>query len=78
MNAVTFSADAYFAEVMREVEAIPARKRTTLSRRSILKIGVAGGAGLVLAFQLSGKAAMAATAPLKGEFTPNAFLRVAP
>lgn len=78
MNAVTFSADAYFAEVMREVEAIPARKRTTLSRRSILKIGVAGGAGLVLAFQLSGKAAMAATAPLKGAFVPNAFLRVAP
>ena len=78
MNAVTFSADAYFAEVMREVEAIPVRKRTTLSRRSILKIGVAGGAGLVLAFQLCGKAAMAASAPLRGQFAPNAFLRVAP
>ena len=77
MNAVTFSADAYFAEVMREMEALPVRRRTTLSRRSILKIGVAGGAGLVLAFQLSGKA-MAAAAPVKGEFAPNAFLRVAP
>ncbi len=77
MNAVSFSADAYFAEVMREVEAIPTTRRTTLSRRSILKIGVAGGAGLVLAFQLSGKA-FAASAPVKGEFAPNAFLRVAP
>lgn len=77
MNAVSFSADAYFAEVMREVEAIPARRRTTLSRRSILKIGVAGGAGLVLAFQLSGKALAAAPA-VRGEFSPNAFLRVAP
>ena len=60
MNAISFSADAYFAEVMREVEAIPVRRRTTLSRRSILKIGVAGGAGLVLAFQLSGIALAAA------------------
>ncbi len=77
MNAVSFSADAYLAEVMREVEAIPVRRRARLSRRSILKIGVAGGAGLVLAFQLSGKA-MAASAPVRGEFRPNAFLRVAP
>ncbi len=76
MNAVSFSADTYFAEVMREIEAIPARRRTTLSRRSILKIGIAGGAGLVLAFQLSGKAM--AAAPVRGVFSPNAFLRVAP
>ena len=78
MNAVSFSADAYFAEVMKEVGALPSATRTKLSRRSILKISIAGGAGLVLAFQIGGGKAYAATAPVKGEFVPNAFLRIAP
>jgi len=78
MNAITLSADAYFAEVMREVEAIPARKRATFTRRSVLKLSAAAGAGLVLAFQLESHAAHAAAAPLRGEFAPNAFLRLAP
>ncbi|MGE3476295.1 MAG: molybdopterin cofactor-binding domain-containing protein [Rhodospirillaceae bacterium] len=79
MNAPFISADAYFTDVMREIGALPMPERTRLSRRSILKIGVAGGAGLVLAFQIGGSGkAMAAAPPVKGEFVPNAFLRVAP
>lgn len=77
MNAVSFSADAYFAEVMREVEALPARRRAAVSRRALLKLSAATGAGLVLAFHIGGKTAQAAAAP-RGVFAPNAFLRVAP
>jgi isoquinoline 1-oxidoreductase beta subunit len=47
-----------------------------LSRRSILKVGIAGGGGLLLGVALPAFAAPAAT-PQK-EFTPSAFIRIAP
>lgn len=75
------AADAYFAEVMREVEAIPVPRRTNVSRRAILKMSAAAGAGLVLAFRIDGRAARAAetaAAAAPEAFAPNAFLRIAP
>src|SRR4051812_19052750 len=74
MNQISHvSADAYFAEMMAEFEAPKARK---FSRRGILKLSVAGG-GLVLAFSLTGRGAMAAKAATK-DFVPNAFVSIAP
>ena len=75
---MSFSADAYFAEVMGEFEAAPCAVSATFSRRSILKMSGAAGAGLVLAFTLGPVSEAAAAAMSTKEFAPNAFLRVSP
>jgi isoquinoline 1-oxidoreductase beta subunit len=75
---MSFSADSYFAEVMGEFEAAPRKFSGQLSRRSVLKLTGAAGAGLVLAFALTPSDAAAAPAVATKDFAPNAFLRVAP
>ncbi len=75
---MTFSADAYFAEVMGEFEASPRASATHFSRRSILKLSGAAGAGLILAFTLGPVTEAAAAAMSAKDFAPNAFLRVSP
>lgn len=76
---MSFSADAYFAAVMGEFEAVSRTAPVTLSRRSILKLSGAAGAGLILAFSLAPvKDAAAAGVPSAKEFAPNAFLRISP
>jgi isoquinoline 1-oxidoreductase beta subunit len=78
-NQTAFSADAYFAAVMREVGAIPSDVRLDLSRRSFLKLTSVAGGGLVLAFNLGfADSAAAAQGKAASEFAPNAFLRIAP
>jgi len=77
MNHVSFSADSYFAELMNEFEAAPPKAAQRFSRRSILKMSGAAGAGLVLAFAITPAAKAAAVRGAK-EFAPNAFLRIAP
>jgi len=47
-----------------------------LSRRTLLKAGLASGGGLLLSLRMPGLAAHAA-AP-SGNFVPNAFIRIAP
>lgn len=83
MNAVThISADAYFTELMAEFEGAQAcdtaKAALQLSRRGILKLSGAAGAGLVLAFALGANPARAAGTAAPKEFSPNGFLRVAP
>lgn len=81
---MSFSADAYFAAVMGEFETIASAtprklEPRALSRRSIMKLSGAAGAGLVLAFSLNPVREAAAAGATSGkEFAPNAFLRVAP
>ena len=73
IESSVLSSDAYVRELLRATESSSA---VTLDRRSFLKLaGVAGG-GLVLAFYVGDRSkALAGTAK---EFTPNAFLRIAP
>lgn len=47
-----------------------------LSRRMLLKVGVAGGGGLLLSMRMPMLAARAAAPPT--DFAPNAFIRIAP
>jgi isoquinoline 1-oxidoreductase subunit beta len=49
---------------------------STVSRRTVLKMGVAGGGGLMLGFVLPSLLADA-TAAESGSFVPNAFIRIA-
>ncbi len=76
LNSINTSADAYFAAIMAEFEAVPAKKAMEFSRRGIFKLSAAAGAGLVIAFAWTPKAAEAAAAAK--EFVPNSFVRVAP
>ena len=66
--------DAYIASLIREAEALPAPALTELGRRGFLKLTVAGGAGLVLAFHLPAGEAIAAETPK----VINAFVRISP
>jgi len=66
--------DAYVASLIREVETLPATTRAEIGRRGFIKLAAAGGAGLVLAFHVPGKGALAADAPK----VINAFVRIAP
>ena len=69
------ASDAIVASLIREAEALPAPALTEMGRRGFLKLSVAGGAGLVLAFHLPGSGpALAAGAPK----VINAFVRIAP
>jgi isoquinoline 1-oxidoreductase subunit beta len=52
------------------------RAETSLSRRMLLKTGLASGGGLLLSLRVPGLSAQAA-AP-SGDFVPNAFIRIAP
>ena len=66
--------DAYIASLIREAEGLPAPALTELGRRGFLKLTVAGGAGLVLAFHLPAGEAIAAETPK----VINAFVRISP
>jgi isoquinoline 1-oxidoreductase beta subunit len=66
--------DAYVASLIREVETLPQSARAEMGRRGFIKLAAAGGAGLVLAFHVPGKGALAAEAPK----VVNAFVRIAP
>jgi isoquinoline 1-oxidoreductase beta subunit len=66
--------DAYIASLIRQVEALPPSTLATIGRRGFLKLSVVGGAGLVLAFHLPGKAEAADAVPK----VLNAFVRIAP
>jgi len=76
MNKITpsfVSADAYFADILRQFESTPVESRPRLDRRSILKMG--GGGALMLAFFVQmGRDAEAATPD--ASFAPNAYLRI--
>jgi isoquinoline 1-oxidoreductase beta subunit len=48
----------------------------TVSRRDFIKVGATAGAGLTIAFHLSGCSRPAAEVPHAAPFTPNAFVRV--
>lgn len=76
-------ADAYVAELMREARAMPAPRSFALERRSFLKLAGAGGAGLVLTFQLPREAFAATETPQTAaeaskDQSVNAFIRIAP
>ena len=77
---MNFSSDAYISEMIAEFEQAPRStpRSIKLSRRSILKLSGAAGAGLVLAFSLTPSGAEAATAVAAKNFAPNVFLRVSP
>jgi isoquinoline 1-oxidoreductase beta subunit len=66
--------DAYVASLIREAETLPQAQRIEFGRRGFLKLATVGGAGLVLAFHVPGKGALAAEAPK----VMNAFVRIAP
>src|SRR6266851_1013530 len=53
-----------------------AATKKDLSRRTVLKAGLAGGGGLLLSMRMPALSAQAATPP--GDFAPNAFIRTAP
>ncbi len=74
IQATFAESDAYLAQIMREVEAVPAPAALTLGRRGFLKLSTIGGAGLVLAFHLPAGQAMAQTGPR----VMNAFVRITP
>jgi isoquinoline 1-oxidoreductase beta subunit len=62
------------------VAVVPPATSEAWSRRGFLK-ATGGAVGLLLAFQFTGRPARAATpaaTPKTGEFSPNAFLRIAP
>jgi isoquinoline 1-oxidoreductase subunit beta len=54
----------------------PSPSVSTVSRRAVLKMGVAGGGGLILGFGLPSLVG-GATAAESGSFVPNAFIRIA-
>ena len=73
-------ADAYVAELMREARTMPAPRSFALQRRSFLKLAGAGGAGLVLTFQLPREAFAATETPqtaaeASNDQSVNAFIR---
>jgi isoquinoline 1-oxidoreductase beta subunit len=75
--------DAYVREMMRETRAMPAPRSLALGRRSFLKLAGAGGAGLVLTFQLPREAFAATETPQTAaeaskDLSINAFIRIAP
>jgi isoquinoline 1-oxidoreductase beta subunit len=78
------SSDAYFKDLLHVFETecvaqVSKPKTTTFSRRGVLKLTGAAGAGLVLAFSFGPHEAAAAAAATPGkEFVPNAFLSVSP
>jgi len=81
---VSFASDPYFADIIREMEAIaPALRQAqgedgSTSRRQFLKLTGGAGAGLVLAFSVGlPKGAKAAT-NAAGEAVFNAYIRIAP
>ena len=80
MNQISTNADAYFAAVMAEFEAFTPKKAQDFSRRGFFKLSAAAGAGLVIAFAWTPKAAEAVTDSKVGakEFVPNSFVRIAP
>ena len=80
ISPITTSADPYFYDIIREMEAIASpMAQPGLGRRQFLKITGGAGAGLVLAFSLGGpfaKGAKAASAG--GDVVLNAYVRIAP
>jgi isoquinoline 1-oxidoreductase beta subunit len=75
--------DAYVREMMRETRAMPAPRSFAVGRRSFLKLAGAGGAGLVLTFQLPRDVFAATETPqvaaeASKDQSINAFIRIAP
>ncbi len=69
------ASDAYTAQLINDVERLPADTALKLGRRGFLKLGAGAGAGLVLAFALpSGRAEAAEGNPR----LINAFVRITP
>src|SRR5690606_18570024 len=69
------SADAYVQDLLRAAEAPAAVGK--IDRRTFLKVSSLVGGGLVLAFHVGEQGAALANGKAK-DFTPNAFLRIAP
>jgi len=74
--------DRYFTEMLEQFESSlvsqpSAKTAKGLSRRSLMKFGVAG-AGLMLAFQLPTSAKAATGKGASKDFAPNVFVRIAP
>ena len=82
---ISFASDPYFADIIREMEAVPPTLRQAqgeevgLARRKFMKIAGGASAGLVLAFSAGGfaKDAEAAT-NAAGDSVFNAYIRIAP
>jgi hypothetical protein len=76
--APKYSADPYFTDIIREMEAIAPTAVPDLSRRRFIKLTGMAGAGLVLAYLIGGtKNALAAGADAPKDATFNAYVRIA-
>jgi len=71
-------ADRYFTEMLEQFEnALVSKPSKGLSRRSLMKFGVAG-AGLMLAFHLPTSAKAATGKGASKDFIPNVFVHITP
>ena len=77
--APTYSADAYFTDIIREVESRErSLPKSDLNRRRFLKVTGLAGAGLVLAYRLGPMSGSARAAAAKDALVFNAYVRIAP
>jgi hypothetical protein len=77
--AAKYSADPYFTDIIREMEAIAPAAGPDLSRRRFIKLTGMAGAGLVLAYAVGGsKSPFAAGADTPKDAVFNAYVRIAP
>jgi len=76
---VIFTSDAYFHDIIREMESVEPESRSGMARRDFIKLAGAAGAGLVLGFSIGGPGARsAAAATTAGDAVLNAYIRIAP